>query len=267
MLKQRLITALVLLPVIVLLVLFAPTLWLEVLFGVLTLLAAWEWAALCGYTGTGARVIYCVVTAAWCWVVVLAGHAWSWPVTLGAVCTVALVWWLFTLVWLGIWRARLPRPFKALGGWLTLVPPLFAALALQVQRPILLLLLLVLIWAADSGAYFAGRAFGRHKLAPAVSPGKTWEGVAGGTLALLVVALLALWRVHPGGGPVFILICIVSGWFSIVGDLSESLFKRQAGLKDSGSLFPGHGGVLDRIDSLTAAAPVFWLGLMLAGWH
>ncbi|MGH8336331.1 MAG: phosphatidate cytidylyltransferase, partial [Gammaproteobacteria bacterium] len=99
--------------------------------------------------------------------------------------------------------------------------------------------------------------------APAVSPGKTWEGVAGGTLAMLVVALLGVWWVLPTAGYFLILICVLTGWLSIMGDLSESLFKRQAGLKDSGRLFPGHGGVLDRIDSLTVAVPIFCIGLSL----
>lgn len=263
MLKQRIITALILLPIVVLLVLFAPTTWLAVLFSALTLLAAWEWAALCGYARTGGRILYCLLTAVWCAAVVLAGRVWSWDGMLGSLCGVALAWWLFALIWIAVWRADFPRPCKALSGWLTLIPPLFAVLALPRH---LLLLLLVLIWAADSGAYFAGRSFGRHKLAPAVSPGKTWEGVAGGTLALLTVTLLGVRLLLPGNALFFILVCVLTGWLSMVGDLSESLFKRQAGVKDSGALFPGHGGALDRIDSLTAAVPAFWLGLSLLEW-
>ncbi len=266
MLKQRIITALVLLPVVVLLVLFAPTAWLGVLFSALTLLAAWEWAALSGYVRTGGRILYCLLTAVWCAAVVLAGLTWSWDGILSSLCGMAIAWWLFALIWITAWRTDFPRPCKAFSGWLTLIPPLFAALALQEQRPVLLLLPLVLIWAADSGAYFAGRVFGRHKLAPAVSPGKTWEGVAGGTLSLLVVTLLSVRLIPPGNALPFILICMLTGWLSMVGDLSESLFKRQAGVKDSGVLFPGHGGVLDRIDSLTAAVPAFWLGVSLLGW-
>jgi len=125
---------------------------------------------------------------------------------------------------------------------------------------------LILVWAADIGAFFVGRRFGRTRLAPNVSPGKTWEGVVGGALASALVAFL-------GSGwfniPVlqFVPLCLAVVAFSIVGDLTESLLKRFAGVKDSGSLFPGHGGVMDRIDSVTAAAPILFFGLVLFGVH
>jgi phosphatidate cytidylyltransferase len=127
-----------------------------------------------------------------------------------------------------------------------------------------LLFALCLVWAADIGAYFAGRSFGRVRLAPLVSPGKTWEGVLGG---LLLAALVALWGSRWFAVPVlpFVALCLVVVAFSIVGDLTESLLKRFAGLKDSGTLFPGHGGVMDRIDSLTSALPVLLLGLVVLG--
>ena len=126
------------------------------------------------------------------------------------------------------------------------------------------LFILVLAFAADTGAFFAGRRFGRHKLAPQVSPGKTWEGVAGG---LLLAALAALLGGHWLGVPLarILPLCLVGAAFSVVGDLTESMFKRASGLKDSGRLFPGHGGVLDRIDSALAATPVMSLGLVLLG--
>ena len=128
-----------------------------------------------------------------------------------------------------------------------------------------LLFVFVLVWAADTGAFFAGRRFGRHKLSPEVSPGKTWEGVAGGlALALAVSAAAAVPLNAPM--PVFLALCALAAAASVVGDLTVSLFKRGAGLKDSGRIFPGHGGILDRIDSLCAAAPVLILGLALAGF-
>jgi phosphatidate cytidylyltransferase len=125
------------------------------------------------------------------------------------------------------------------------------------------LFLLIMIAAADTGAYFSGRLWGRHKLAPQISPGKTWEGVLGAIAATLVIALSgALWfQVEPLYWMMFVGICLLTVLFSIIGDLFESMIKRQKGVKDSGNLLPGHGGVLDRIDSLTAAAPLFLLGL------
>ncbi len=126
-----------------------------------------------------------------------------------------------------------------------------------------MLFLLVLIWIADSGAYFAGRRWGRVKLAPAVSPGKTREGVYGALAGAMLCALALAWmRPEIGAALVTIPLCLLTCLVSVAGDLFESLIKRQAGVKDSGTLLPGHGGVLDRIDSLTAAAPVFVFGLM-----
>ncbi|MDH5231723.1 MAG: phosphatidate cytidylyltransferase, partial [Gammaproteobacteria bacterium] len=122
-------------------------------------------------------------------------------------------------------------------------------------------------WGADTGAYFAGRRFGKHKLAPKVSPGKTWEGVAGASVVTIVVAIGSLYwlQIESAYTLYFILLCIVTMVVSILGDLYESLYKRRAQIKDSGAIFPGHGGVLDRIDSMTAAAPMFSIGLLLLG--
>src|SRR5690606_17335644 len=135
---------------------------------------------------------------------------------------------------------------------------------LHEHGPAVMLFLLLLVVAADVGAYFAGRRFGRNKLAPRVSPGKTWEGVIGGLLGAALIALAGgAWF----GVPLvpFVALCVVAVLASIVGDLTESLFKRHAGVKDSGTLLPGHGGVLDRVDSVTAAAPVFLIGLERLG--
>jgi phosphatidate cytidylyltransferase len=125
-----------------------------------------------------------------------------------------------------------------------------------------LIFTLLIVWAADAGAYFAGKKFGRVKLAPAISPGKTWEGVVGGLLLVAALAaVIAVWQGVSIG--VLLPFCLAVAAISIVGDLTVSMFKRTAGVKDSGSLFPGHGGVLDRVDSVAAAAPLFALGL---GW-
>ena len=158
------------------------------------------------------------------------------------------------------------RVFKSLLGILLLVSAWAALLRLHARPetgPKLVLFLMILIWVADSGAYFAGRKWGTSKLAPAVSPGKTWEGVYGALIACTLFAVASALLLHTTGARItaFVAVCIVTILFSIVGDLQESLLKRQVGIKDSGRLIPGHGGILDRIDSLIAAGPVFLLGL------
>ncbi|MGH8401099.1 MAG: phosphatidate cytidylyltransferase [Gammaproteobacteria bacterium] len=259
-------TALILLPIAVALILYAPIFWLAAALTLVMLLAAHEWAALSGYVDRKTRAGYAGGTLLLCGVLYIVGRQAGWEYVLWPLTILAAAWWLWILIWLVFWRGSMSHRVKMLCGWLTLIPSLFTSISLADTRPALLLWLFAIIWAADIGAYFAGRAFGRHKLAPEVSPGKTWEGVAGGTTTMLLAIGIGWWWLTPHTQPALIVICVFAGWFSIVGDLSESFFKRQAGLKDSGTLFPGHGGVLDRVDSLTAAAPFFWLGLKLAGW-
>ena len=265
MLKQRVITALALLPLVVLLVLLAPTWLLALVAGLMALAGSWEWAILSGEKTTLLNISNTVLVAVLLYLLWLSRQdvLILWIVTL-----TALVWWLFAILWVFWWRRQFHSRVKYFCGMLTLIPAWATLVALHASQngAVKLLFLLTLIWAADIGAYFAGRVFGKHKLVPEVSPGKTWEGVVGGTLALLVVSLVGVWLVLPAYGYLLILICLLTGWLSIVGDLSESLFKRQAGVKDSGMLFPGHGGVLDRVDSLTAALPAFWVGLALQEW-
>ena len=264
MLKTRIITALVIAPIVLALIFFAPA-WLFALAMLLmALVGAWEWSGLAGRTGRGARSSLVVFFA----VLVALGLGLQrympqlpW---LTFYCLVALGWWAFSLIWIASWRANFPAPVKVLCGVLTLLPSLAAVVAIRDGSPWYLLIQLLMTSGADIGAYFAGRAFGKHKLAPLVSPGKTWEGVGGGVALVVVVALVADHWLPVATLP-FVLLSICVGLLSVVGDLSESLFKRQAGLKDSGSLFPGHGGVLDRVDSLTAAAPLFWLGMRAMG--
>ena len=261
MLKTRVITALVIAPIVLALIFLAPD-WLFALAMLgMALIGAWEWAALAGWTASGARASLAVSFA----ILVAAGVAlqrYMPEVTwLSLYCWIALAWWVFSLAWLSVWRAEFPGPVKVLCGVLTLLPSLAAVVAIRAVSPWYLLMLLLLTVSADIGAYFAGRAFGRHKLAPQVSPGKTWEGVWGGMAFAAAVALIEdHWLASVPAG-IYIVVALLVVALSIVGDLSESLFKRQAGLKDSGSLFPGHGGVLDRVDSLTAAAPLYWLAM------
>jgi phosphatidate cytidylyltransferase len=161
-----------------------------------------------------------------------------------------------------------PTPIPKLAGWicgaLVLIPAYLAIMSLYLLQPALLLFVLIIVWVADIGAYFTGKRFGKVKLAPKISPGKTWEGVFGG---LLAVAVLALVRARWLEIEIVVLLpfCLAVAIISIIGDLTVSMFKRNAGVKDSGRLFPGHGGVLDRIDSVTAAAPLFALGISWVG--
>ena len=161
---------------------------------------------------------------------------------------------------------------RALLGVLVLVPGWMSSVYLlsYPQGGLLMITLVLVVAAADIGAYFSGKRFGRHKLAPDVSPAKTWEGFWGGVAACAVLALV-LWFLLPGraahiGLASMIAIVVISGLASVVGDLTVSMVKRESGVKDTGSLLPGHGGVLDRLDSLCAAAPVFALGLLSVGW-
>jgi phosphatidate cytidylyltransferase len=193
-----------------------------------------------------------------------------WVVTPAAVITAllfaAFLWWLWVLYWLS--HPELPaQPWlKIVAGYLVMLPAWAALVVLHgrtADGPLITLYLLVVVWLADSGAYFSGRRWGKRKLAPVISPGKTREGVYGAIVVSAVFALVAglLYSHSVVWTAGLMLVSTVAVMFSIVGDLLESLMKRQSGIKDSSHIIPGHGGILDRIDSLTAAAPVFLLGL------
>ena len=228
------------------------------------LYAAWEWSALARLQAPGARAAYVLAIAL---LLALAGRYALTPGAFRLLLAVAAVWWLLALLWLAFIPERVSRSGAAIAGAWVLVPAWAALSGLQTgseRGPWLVFYVLCLVWAADSGAYFVGKRFGQRRLAPRVSPGKTWEGVAGGLLgALLVAAVGARLFGVPAAG--FIALGGAVALVSVIGDLTESMFKRFAGLKDSGSLIPGHGGILDRIDSVTAAVPVFVLGLALLG--
>lgn len=270
MLRNRILTALILIPLVVAGVLLAPSDVLALVLGAVVVLGAREMARLGGIERLPWQWLYASLVGISMWLL----FRWS---------DAALDHWLerlATLFWVPATLALVARrrPLQRVAGLRPAVLLLGAGQLLVAwlavmdihrggsQGPALLLFVLVLIWAADSGAFFAGRAFGRHKLSPQVSPGKTWEGVAGGLLAAMSWA----WVFHASVGidlPLgsFVLLSLATAVVSVGGDLWESMLKRQAGLKDSGTLLPGHGGVLDRIDSLIAAAPLFALGLGLLG--
>jgi phosphatidate cytidylyltransferase len=263
MLQQRIITALILAALVLGALFWLPAKITAAVITLLMLAGAWEWAAFPGLKQPLARLAYVAVIAA------CIAFVWSQGTDsprADQLLSAALIWWLVALVWIATMPGTVNRASAALAGILVLVPAWLALVRLQQHAPFWLLFLLLLVVAADVGAYFAGRLFGRHKLAPKVSPGKTWEGVFGGLAAAAVMAAAgtAWFKVDVAS---FIGVCAIVVLASIVGDLTESLFKRHAGLKDSGTLLPGHGGVLDRVDSVTAAAPIFlfgmeWLGLL-----
>lgn len=274
MLKQRIITALVLIPLVVWAIFGLPNIYLAVILGVLVMLGAWEWTRLIPLTGTGSRLIYLALIGS---VMTATGIYFLRTGTLSWVLIAAAAWWLLALIWVvkfppsgeTVIRARAAK-FAA--GFLTLIPAWAALVAIHAENergPWMLLFVMVLMWVADSGAYFSGRKWGKNKLAPKVSPGKTWEGVIGALVAASIYSAWGGWRFEFQGVNLglFVVICLVTVGFSILGDLWESLLKRESGLKDSGTLLPGHGGVLDRIDSLTSGAPIYLLGmLLLEGW-
>ncbi|WP_282344178.1 MULTISPECIES: phosphatidate cytidylyltransferase [Pseudomonas] len=268
MLKQRIITALILLPIALCGFFLLEAGAFALFIGVVVCLGAWEWARLIGLVAQSQRVGYAVVVA------VLLSALYLLPALAGVLLVLAMLWWaaavLLVIGYPNSARFWSGLPARLLIGLLILLPA-WQGLMLLKQLPLgnwLILAVMVLVWGADIGAYFAGRRFGRHKLAPRVSPGKSWEGFFGGLLAsLLITLIVGLFR---GWGATTLLPALAGAAvvvaISVVGDLTESMFKRQSGLKDSSNLLPGHGGVLDRIDSLTAALPTFAVLLWVAGW-
>jgi phosphatidate cytidylyltransferase len=271
MLKLRVITALVLLPIVLGAVFYLERTPFAVIAGVFFLAGGWEWSAMLAH-----RLVLPVRLG---WLLILAA--------LMALMELKRPDWVLTwlpALWFGALLLVVAYPRSAvvwdrpaammLLGWWLLVPAWAAVVHLQDQGalglsgPLALMFVLIWVWAADIGAYFAGRAFGRHKLAPNVSPGKTLEGLLGGiALALSLTAVLAWWwPVVPGERAMLLLVAALTVLASALGDLFESMAKRRYGIKDSGRILPGHGGMLDRIDSVTAALPVAvaamtWTGL------
>ncbi|MBM5811869.1 MAG: phosphatidate cytidylyltransferase [Gammaproteobacteria bacterium] len=264
MLGQRIRTAVVLVALLAIVLFVLPRAAAIGILATVILLGAWEWSALAGLSGMAGRAGYLLACAA--------GMGWLWFVTSEAawfelLLAVVVAGWILVFGWIVLAPARGPRWLAALTGLWALVPAWVALARLLAQDgrgAELVIFVLLLVWAADIGAYFAGRSFGRVRLAPRVSPNKTWEGVLGGLLTGLLVAFAAqAWFQLPALA--FLPLCVAGVLISVVGDLAESMLKRQRGLKDSGRLLPGHGGVLDRIDSLTAAAPLLALGLSWLG--
>lgn len=273
MLKTRLLTAVVLISVFLFALFFLPPSGWVIFVTVIAAIAAWEWGGLMRWDGRsrlilgGVFALICLFLSLWQPAPLgLKGEfaASAWHLGQWIYLPAAAFWLLLVPCWL---RQRWPLPQGLpglLAGLLLLLPAWLALIQLRQAGELVLLAIMATVWLADIAAYFSGRTFGRHKLAPAISPGKTWEGAVGGVLAVVVYGFLFL-SVLPkelAGSPGLLCVLLVAfAAFSIVGDLFESLLKRQAGLKDSSGILPGHGGVLDRIDSLTSTLPMAAIAL------
>lgn len=290
LLKQRITTALILAPLALAAIFLLPLQWYALAIAGIFILATKEWAVLVDKHNSklpNALIVgYSLILGA-SLLVIPPDVRNIWQVTNGEIMLVPLVrgilivgalWWLLCAGLVASYpnsaKAWTKHTWvKAVFGLLTLLPFFWAMLALrsydyahdQMSGAWLVMLVMFLVWGADSGAYFIGKKFGKHKLAPKVSPGKTREGFLGGIVVSMLIALIAavVMTASPSGEldssklVLILFTCFVTSIASTLGDLNESMFKREAGVKDSGTLLPGHGGILDRIDSLTAALPVF----------
>ncbi|GAB2516406.1 phosphatidate cytidylyltransferase [Lysobacter humi (ex Lee et al. 2017)] len=272
MTRTRVAAALVMAPVAIAAILLLPTPWMMVAAAIVFLAGLWEWFDLAEVDDSLARTVLVVANLG-----LMVAIVWASRVRGGGTLAlfqlasiVGVVWWLLALAWLGRYEfgsnhESWARALKLAAGTLAVVPAWCALAWLHAEEPNghrWLLAALAAVWAADTGAYFSGRYLGRHKLAPRVSPNKTIEGLLGGVAAGTLAAVgFAMFAGAPMSDlPKVALVAAAAVLVSIVGDLYESLLKRHAGKKDSGTLIPGHGGVLDRIDAVLAALPVFALG-------
>jgi phosphatidate cytidylyltransferase len=285
LLKQRIITALILAPAAISAIFYLPINYFAILLMAIVGIGSWEWARFMGLVDTIQRLGYVVMTSAIIaalWVLLPVDD--TWLVITGvqheitSILWLSVIWWLFAALLMflypkssAFWANN--KLIIALFGWLTLVPTWLAFMVLRTnsylldefQGAQLLMYLFMLVWSADVGAYFVGKSLGKRKLMPNVSPGKTIEGFLGGVVCAgiltVIVGLSLEWSSDKFMTALLVTLLITS--ISVLGDLTESMFKRQAGVKDSGTILPGHGGILDRIDSLTATAPVFALCYIL----
>jgi phosphatidate cytidylyltransferase len=262
MIRQRVISALFVALLLIGAVLLLPAFWSAVALSIILLTATWEWSGFLGNNRVQVRAAFRLATVALC---ALWWFSTGSAASLRLALWFALLFWSLALLWVFFCPRWVNSAAVAAAGALALSLAWLALVRMRLdfeQGGSVVMYGLLIVWLADSGAYFAGRALGVRKLAPAVSPGKTWAGLWGG---LLACALLATFTAQAADVPLQALlpVTLLAGLFSVVGDLTESLCKRFAGLKDSGSLIPGHGGVLDRFDSLLAAAPLLFLGIEL----
>jgi phosphatidate cytidylyltransferase len=284
MLIQRIITASILAALIALAVFRLPTDYFSLLIGLITLLAAWEWCSLAGTTSALKRVLFLLALILpmsgiyfWTQLLELVAQATDWPDVrdysgaLEWLVVPPVLFWIVIMILirntpLGLLNLKLRTRYKALIGWFVLLAAWMFLYRLRVfYGTEMTMYFLILIWAADISAYFTGKKWGTTKLAPEISPGKTVAGMYGALIVGMVcaIALSLIYRFQLMIASDFVLLSILTVLMSIYGDLFVSVVKRQCGVKDSGSLLPGHGGILDRIDSLIAAIPFFYAGIYL----
>ncbi|AWX13850.1 phosphatidate cytidylyltransferase [Mergibacter septicus] len=283
MLKERILSAIVMIAIVLITLFYFPPLWFVCGVACVVIAAIWEWTGFAELKQAFTRGLTTFLTGIFIFVYIYANSGY---ISAGNILNnqtefllmFSLPWWLIALFLVitypksaKFWRKSFIA--HAIFATMSLIPFALALIALrfdnynidQTHGLVLLLYVFILVWSADSGAYFVGRAFGKHKLAPQVSPGKTWQGAIGGVVTATLTAFIflqfePLYQYKAGLGLLqFILISVATVAISILGDLTESMFKREANLKDSSHLIPGHGGILDRIDSLTAALPLFTL--------
>lgn len=288
MLIQRIITALLLAPAAIWAIFYLSLINFAAVILVIMAIGAWEWGPLMGFVNKRRRLVFVGVSVALIaalWYMLPIEQLWQAPKLLlnqvNIVLWLAVAWWLLSagLTFLyprcsGFWASH--RSVRGVFGWLTLVPTWLAFMVLRSSEYAtdsyhgaqLLMVLFLMVWSADIGAYFVGKSIGKRKLMPNVSPGKTLEGFLGGVIFACVMVLIAGYFIgwNMEQFKIVIPVTILITTISVLGDLNESMFKRQAGVKDSGSILPGHGGVLDRIDSLTATAPIYALCYAYFGW-
>jgi phosphatidate cytidylyltransferase len=275
LLRTRVITAVIVLLVMVGTLFFASALVWSLVVLAVALAACWEWSRMSGLTrrGQAAYLFVSGVLGAVFWLLYARAPNGAFLTVATAAFLVAAIFWVVAAPF---WLASKSRPGAmtcALAGWIVIWPTWFAFVVLRDASPWLLLAIAAVVWVADIAAYFTGKRFGRHKLAPAISPGKTWEGVVGALVGVAIygciLAWVALTRPTPltnlfASAPIAVILALlVLAALSVVGDLFESWMKRGAGLKDSSSLLPGHGGILDRIDALTSTLPLAAFALSL----
>ena len=266
MLKLRLITGFLLIIVTIAIVFFLPLPAFIAITTIVMLFAAWEWSVLIEYKRPIYRILYVLFIAIILWS--------TWYAAIKPILIVSLIWWIIATYFIltypksailfaqGIYVRALMGVFVLAPCWLSLITIKSAE-----NGTAILIFIFCIVWGADIGAYFGGKWWGKHKLMPKVSPNKTWQGLYGGILLAIIVAVIGciVFNIPPVYWLIIIMLAIVVTFFSVIGDLLESMLKRHINIKDIGGYLPGHGGLLDRIDSLTAALPMFLLGCLLFG--